>query len=144
MSRAGFVIKYANCPIIWTSKLQTEIALSTTEAEYIALSQSMREAIPMTQLLEELEEILPLNSTPSKINCTIFEDNESCIQLSKSPRMRPRTKHIAIKYHHFRKGIIDGLYEILSIDTAEQTADIFTKGLNETTFIYLRKKLNGW
>ena len=126
------------------SKLQTEIPLSTTEAEYIALSHAMRSAIPMTQLLHELEHILPFDYIPSKVNCTVFEDNESCIQISKSPRMRPRTKHIAIKYHHFRKGVIDGLYEILPIDTAEQTADIFTKGLTEDKFVYLRKKLNGW
>ena len=58
--------------------------------------------------------------------------------------MRPRTKHIAIKYHHFHKVITDGLYDILSIDTAKKTADIFTKGLSEDKFVYLRKKLIGW
>jgi hypothetical protein len=46
-SRTGFVIMYAGCPLIWVSKLQTEGALSTTEAEYTALSQSMRELIPL-------------------------------------------------------------------------------------------------
>ena len=58
--------------------------------------------------------------------------------------MRPRTKHIAIKYHQFRKGITDGFYNILSIDTLEQTTDIFTKALSEIKFTYLRRKLNGW
>ena len=144
MSRTGYVIKYANCPIVWCSKLQTEIALSTTEAEYIALSQAMRDAVPLTQLIDELRTILPLDPPQTEVKCTIFEDNESCIAIAKSPRLRPRTKHIAIKYHHFRKGVIDGFYNILSIDTLEQTADIFTKALSETKFTYLRRKLNGW
>ena len=57
-SRTGYVIKYAGCPIAWASKLQTEIALSTTEAEYIALSQSTRELIPMRAIILELSSIL--------------------------------------------------------------------------------------
>ena len=54
LSRTGFVICYANCPVIWCSKLQTEIALSTAEAEYIALSHSLREAIPIQNLSKEI------------------------------------------------------------------------------------------
>eukprot|EP00957_Ditylum_brightwellii_P070957 5391906-Ditylum_brightwellii.AAC.1 len=77
LSRTGY-IKYANCPIVWTSKLQTEIALSTTEVEYVALLQAMKEVIPLIHLLNKRKELA---------NC---------------PKMRPRTKHIAIKYHHFR------------------------------------------
>ena len=144
MSRTGYVITYANCPIIWASKLQTEVTLSTTEAEYVALSQAMREAVPLTHLLDELRTILPLPPSKPKVKCTIFEDNNSCIEIAKSPKMRPRTKHIAIKYHHFRQGVINGIYNILPIDTKEQTADIFTKALSEATFQYLRFKLNGW
>ena len=49
-SRTGFIIYFAKCPIMWTSKLQTQIALSTTEAEYMALSSALREAIPLMEL----------------------------------------------------------------------------------------------
>ncbi len=55
-----YVIFYARCPIFWQSKLQTEIALSTVEAEYIALSQALRETIPMTNLMQEMNVIFPL------------------------------------------------------------------------------------
>jgi len=51
-SRSGFIIKYAGCPVLWASKMQTEIALSKTEAEYIALSTALREVIPMMELIE--------------------------------------------------------------------------------------------
>ena len=53
MSRTGYVLMYAGCPIHWVSKLQTEIALSTAEAEYIALSQSLREVIPLMSMMKE-------------------------------------------------------------------------------------------
>ena len=55
-SRSGWIISYANCPIIWASKLQTQVALSTTEAEYItiALSQSLQDTIPLLELVNEL------------------------------------------------------------------------------------------
>ncbi len=52
-SRTGYIIQYAGCPIYWQSKLQTEIALSTAEAEYIVLSQALRETLPMTNLIKE-------------------------------------------------------------------------------------------
>ena len=50
LSRTGFVIRYSGCPVIWSSKLQTEIALSTAEAGYIAMSQALREALPVQRL----------------------------------------------------------------------------------------------
>jgi hypothetical protein len=55
-SRSGYVIIYAGCPLVWSSKLQTEIALSTTESEYIALSSALREIIPLRRLIEEMQE----------------------------------------------------------------------------------------
>ena len=55
MSRTGYIIQYAGCPVVWRNKLQTKIALSTMEAEYIALSQAMLEVIPLISLMEELE-----------------------------------------------------------------------------------------
>ncbi len=55
-SRTGFIIYYAGCPIYWQSKLQTEIALSTAEAEYISMSQALRETIPLAMLMREMNE----------------------------------------------------------------------------------------
>ena len=50
-SRTGYVVMFANCPIVWVSKLQIQVALITTEAEYISLSQSLREGIPLVQIV---------------------------------------------------------------------------------------------
>jgi hypothetical protein len=144
LSRTGFVIMYAGCPITWSSKLQTEIALSTTESEYIALSTSMRETIPFLNLLKEISDMFGLLEKKPVFQCTVWEDNESCIKVANSPKFTPRTKHIAIKYHRFRKYVSDKTIDIKSIDTTEQLADIFTKPLVEKSFCYLRKKLMGW
>ncbi len=75
MSRTGYVIIYAGCPIIWCSKLQTEIALSTIEDEYIDLSQAIREVIPIISLMKELDSVLEGNTRRPDFYCQVFEDN---------------------------------------------------------------------
>ena len=100
--RTGYDISYASCPIIWCSKLMTDILLSTTESEYTALSLSMRDVILIMELLKELREVVLSETSAPTIHCTIFEDNKGCIDLVETPCMRPQTKHIALKYHHFR------------------------------------------
>jgi hypothetical protein len=74
----------------------------------------------------------------------LFEDNKGGYELAKAPKMRPRTKHIALKYHHFRQHVTNGTIRIHSIGTKEQIADIFTKGLARDQFELLRKQLCGW
>ena len=76
--------------------------------------------------------------------CTVWEDNRSTIKVAEIPKLTPRIKHIALKYHHFRRFVSNGTLKIYPIDTLEQTADIFTKPLDKKKFEYLRKKLCGW
>jgi hypothetical protein len=144
-SRTGYVITYADCPIIWGSSLQTEIALSTTEAEYIALSTALRNAIPVMRLVKEIKNKigLPMAETPT-VSCTVFEDNAGAIELAKVPKMRPRTKHINTKYHHFRKYVSDGRVKVVYVRSEEQRADIFTKNLPTDLFLKFRKSIMGW
>ncbi|MCP4099727.1 MAG: Ty1/Copia family ribonuclease HI [Planctomycetaceae bacterium] len=144
MSRTGFVIRYAGCPIGWCSKLQTEIALSTAEAEYIALSQALREVIPLMTLLQELNEIFPLYISKPDFFCKVFEDNQSCIAMTESTKFTPRTKHIALKYHHFKSYVDSKRIRIEYIRSEDQLADIFTKPIMDGQFFVLRYKLCGW
>jgi hypothetical protein len=143
-SRTGYVITFANCPVLWASKLQTEIALSTTEAEYIALSQAMRDLIPMRTLLTEIATLTKLPIGDTIAHSTVFEDNKGCVELANAPKMRPRTKHISIKYHHFRSHVARGDIKIQWIATNHQLADIFTKPLAGVLFHRLRFDLLGW
>jgi hypothetical protein len=144
-SRMGYVITYAGCPMHWASKMQTEIALSATEAEYIALSQSMREVLPIIWLLEEARQMgIPVLSAKPKVHCKVFEDNTGAIEIANVPKMRPRTKHLNIKYHHFREEVRKGTVSIYHTRTEDQIADIFTKPLPETSFMRHRGKILGW
>ena len=128
--RTGYVITNANFPIILVSRLQTEIALSTTEAEYIALSQVMRDILPFVSLTKDIEFLLKLQGDTPTILCSLFEkpvtvheDNQGMTALTFSPQIQPRMKHIAIKYHHFRSFVANGDVDIKHVDTKEQIAD---------------------
>jgi hypothetical protein len=97
------------CPIQWNSKLQTEIALSTTKAEYISLSQAMRELIPLRRLLLEIVVAMKLpGDTNSIIKSTVFKDNNGAILATATTvKMTPCTKHIAVKYYHLFKSHVN-------------------------------------
>jgi hypothetical protein len=144
-SRTGYIVMYAGCPIIWASQLQPEIAQSVTESEYIALSQALRQTIPLMRLVKELQEKLsiPMDTIP-KVQCKLFEDNSGAVELANVPKMRPRTKHINAKYHHFRQHVADKTIQVLKISTLDQLADILTKNLPETLFLKFRKFICGW
>jgi hypothetical protein len=74
------------------------------------------------------------------LHSTTYEDNNGALSFSIAPKMSTRTKHIAVKYHHFRESV--GV-EIVKVDTTEQKADIFTKGLVAETFKKIRTLLIG-
>jgi hypothetical protein len=75
LSQTGYIIMYVNCPILWVSRLQTKIALSTAEAEYIALSQSLRDIIPLITLLKEINKVFPVHVKTPTFMCKVHEDN---------------------------------------------------------------------
>jgi hypothetical protein len=144
-SRTGYIVFYAGCPIIWTSKLQTEIALSATEAEYIALSQSLMEVTALFAIIKEIKQIhSTINSSIPQVHCTAFEDNAGAIEMAKCPKMRPRTKHLNIKYHHFREAVANKEITIKYIRSKLQLADMLTKALTLSLFDSLRVLVMGW
>ena len=69
----GYVITYANCPIIWVIRLQTEIAHSTTEAEYISLLKYMRYVLPLVSLVKGIELVLNIQGDTLTVLCSLFE-----------------------------------------------------------------------
>ena len=144
-SRTGFLITYGGCPVLWASKLQTEIALSATEAEYISLSQALREVIPLMGLMKEMKALgHEVGTAKPRVHCRVFEDNTGAMIMAQEHKARPRTKHIAVKYHHFRDYVDRGEITIHHIGTDDQPADIMTKPLSLEKFIKHRKKINGW
>ena len=129
------------------------------ESEYIALSQAMRDLIPIREMVKSLLEVILGNNT-QHIKCTInsnakddidllpssivYEDNTACMSLARLPRITPRTKHIALPYHWFRSKVLDHNIVIERVLTTNQLAYQFTKGLPSIKFCTSRKILMGW
>jgi hypothetical protein len=143
-SRSGWVIFYASCPVSWASKLQSQVALSTTEAEYIAMSQALRDVIPVMNLIQEMKEKgFQVICVQPNVYCKVFEDNSGALELARLPKLRPRTKHINVCYHHFREHVRKGLIKIFPVNTKDQIADALTKALAQNDFQRHRRYLCG-
>jgi hypothetical protein len=140
-SRTGYVITYADCPVIWASQLQTETALSTTEAEYIALSTALRQTIPLMRLIKEIKETtsIPMNSKPT-VYCTAFEVTQ---ELSSS---EDETTHKTYqpKYHQFRKYVACKEISVEQVKSQDQLTDIMTKNLPKELFLKFHRLICGW
>jgi hypothetical protein len=109
--------------ISWLSKKQNSVATSTTEAEYMALSVSARQALWYIHRFQELG----LGFTiPATLHC----DNTASINISNNPIVSSRTKHIDIHYHYIRERLINKDFLLEYISTTSNLADIFTKPLD--------------
>ena len=131
------VIVYDNCPIFWRSSLQTEIALSTAEAEYLALFSALRKLLHMMTMIEEINEVFSLLISRPNFVCKVHEDNQSCIKMTTGTKFSPSTKQIAMKYRHFRSHVKSGRVDIHYRPTGEQLADLLTKSLSNEAFFTL-------
>ena len=147
-SRTGYIVKLGGCPVFWKSQLQSSIALSTAEAEYVALSQSLRVLLPMQELLNEIithVDVPPeFHVVDSTIRATVFEDTNSALQLATTHRVTNRTRYYAVKWHWFWDAVRTGKVKVAAIDTAEQDADYLTKGLVQEPFESNRRSNQGW
>jgi hypothetical protein len=121
-STSGFVFLLAGAAISWGSKKQTSVALSSTEAEYIAAAYAAKEAVWLRRLLSELGFEI---SSPTVLRV----DNQSAIAIAHNPEFHDRTKHIDLRHHFLRERVAAGDIELSYVPTGDQLADIFTKGL---------------
>jgi hypothetical protein len=126
-STSGFVVLLNGTPISWGSGLQSVVALSSCEAEYVALSECCRELAYLRQLMAFLRE--PLHGP-----ITIFEDNKGAIDLTNNPVHHKRTKHIDVKFHYIRTEQTSGRVIVSKIHTEDNRADIMTKATTVATF----------
>ena len=126
---SGYVFMLNGGAVSWSSKRQDTILLSTTEAEYIALTHAAKEAIWFRYFMTEL-----FGSIDFPFH--IYNDNQSAISLAHAElgQYHARTKHIDIRYHFIREQINDQTLEVVYCPTAQMTADIFTKALASFKF----------
>ncbi|UYV66641.1 K02A2.6-like, partial [Cordylochernes scorpioides] len=132
-STSGYIFLLAGGPVTWTSQRQSVVALSTTEAEYIAASMASREAGWLKLLIKEL--------TPNDNPVPLMIDNQSAIRLILNPEFHKRTKHVDVKFHFIRGQHKMKIIKIFNCPTEEQLADLLTKALPATRFKRLLKTL---
>ncbi|KAG8474438.1 hypothetical protein CXB51_034087 [Gossypium anomalum] len=120
-SLTSYVFTIGGCAISWKATLQTTVALSTTEAEYMAITEACKEAIWLNGLFSELNEDLQIS--------TVFCDSQSAIFLTKDQMFHERTKHIDVRYHFVRNIIACGDIVVSKISTHENPANMMTKSL---------------
>jgi hypothetical protein len=118
-SLTGYVFTIGGCAVSWKACLQSTVALSTTEAEYMAISEACKEAIWLRGLYSELCGVT---------SCiTIHCDSQSAICLTKDQMFHERTKHIDVRYHFIRGVIAEGDVKVCKISTHDNPADMLTK-----------------
>jgi hypothetical protein len=99
------------------------------------MSQALRDVILIMNLLQEIrEQNFKVDCIKSYVYCKVFEDNVEALELARLPKLRPRTKHINVCYHHFCDYVQKGLIKIFPIDTKDQIADVLTKALAQNDF----------
>ena len=126
-SRTGYIFFLGKCCISWMSRRQPTVALSTTEAEYMAASHAAREAAWFRNLLTEMKIDI---STPT----VVFEDNQSTIKLTENPVNHARTKHIDVQHHFIREQVEGGKIKTIYCPTEEMISDALTKPLAAEAF----------
>ncbi|CAJ1970031.1 unnamed protein product [Cylindrotheca closterium] len=131
------------------SRLQTDIATATMEAEYNALSMVMRDILPLRRVFKTVAQGLGLsNETATSLKTTVWENNMGCLKLArlKPGQYTPRSKHYAVKYHWFRSHVSDSTNNISVeyIESEAQKAYILTKGLTLDKFRSIQKLLCRW
>ena len=124
-SKTGYMFQVNGSTVSWQTKKQHTVALSTVEAEYMALSSAVKECIWLRLLLREL-------GFPQDDESVIWEDNQGCIALANNPKLHERSKHIDVRHHFIRQNIADSIVKIQYMESERMPADGLTKAVSST------------
>ena len=125
-STSRYIFVLGGGPISWKATLQDIVALSTTEAEYIAAVEAAKEAVWLKDLVKELE--------ITQDNVLLHCDSQSAICLAKDPIYHARTKHIDVRYHKLREFVAGGYIQLVKVPTEKNVVDMLTKSLPGVKF----------
>ena len=133
-STSGYVFQFGSSTVSWSSRKQSTVAKSSTEAEYVALSSATQEAVWLRRLMKDLGRQMDAPTT-------IYEDNQGAIELAKNAKYHNRTKHIDICHDFVRERVVSNEIKVIYCPTEDMIADIMTKGLARPAFEKLRDLL---
>ena len=133
-STSGYVFMLGDSSIAWSSRKQATVAMSSTEAEYVAASHACKELLWLRQLLQDMNVFM---GDPT----IVYEDNQGCIRLVESDHCCARTKHIDVCHHQLHDMQEKGIIRVEYCPTENMIVDILTKRLDKETFGKLVKQL---
>lgn len=133
-SYSGFVFLCQGGAISWESKKQRTVALSTAEAEYVALSEATREAVFLQRFMAEMKE-------ESEKIINIYSDSQSAIAIAQNPVHHQRTKHVDVRYHFVREAVASEVINVRYVETGRMIADALTKPLLRGKFEWCVKSM---
>jgi len=136
-STTAYVVMLAGGAVSWASRLQPTVALSSTEAEYMATCAAVQEMVYLRQLFADL-------GFEQKEPTIIHQDNQACIALAGNPIYHKRTKHIDIRYHYVRERVENGDVALVHVPSERQLADLLTKPLAKQRLAILRDIITGY
>lgn len=125
-SLTGYVFTLSGSVISWKATLQSVVALSTTEAEYMAITEAVKEAIWLQGLVSDLG----LDQKKTLVFC----DSQSAIHLTKNQMFHERTKHIDVRHHFIRDIVSKGVVDVKKVSTHDNPADMMTKAVPTNKF----------
>ena len=143
-SYSGYIVQLGEATISWGSKKQRSVAVSITEAEYMAMSLASRHLI---WLQHGLQLFRGVSSTSSSVATAshdlgyLLGDNQGVLELAKNPRVNSRSKHIDVQYHYVRKQLEDGSFDIFYVPMVDNLADLLTKNLPKPRHLELAIKM---
>ena len=133
-STTGYLFTLLGGPICWKSTLQSVVAMSTIEVEYMAVAEAAKEALSLKRLGKELG----LNQVGVQMHC----DSQSAIYLTKNQVYHARTKHIDVRFHKIRELIVRGDIVLEKVHTLENAADMLTKPVMTAKFKHCLDLIN--
>ena len=133
-STSGYIFTLARGPVSWRSTLQSTVALSTTEAEYMALTEAAKEAVWLRNLVGDFGIV--------QRQVTIFCDSQSAICLTKNPVHHNSMKHVRVKFNYVRERVEEGDIIVTKVDTEDNQADMLTKIVTGIKFNHCLSLIN--
>ena len=134
-STSGYVFTMAGGPVTWSSKRQATVALSTVEAEYVAMSRCAQQMAWMKTWLDEVQ-------IEHEVPGVIMGDNRGAIALAKNTKDHGKVKHIDIRHHYLRELVKSGTIIFEQVASTDNLADLFTKPLSRDHHHRLLRMLN--
>lgn len=130
-SNSGYLCKVNGGSVSWSCRKQDLVTLSSTEAEYVALSETCKETIWLSRLLK-------IFNKDDDTSALVLTDSQSCLKLIKNDKFSNRTKHIDTKFHFVKDYVSNGEIKLSYVETQKNVADMFTKPLSSVKLKHLR------